>query len=395
MKSKHPLMKNNFTRSDMSAVKKVISEKNLVLTQSKNVRRFENRWSRWLGVKYSTFVNSGASANFITLAILKHSNKNKNKNQIIVPSLTWISDVASVIMNGFKPVFVDANLENLSMNVDQVIKKISKKTLAVFITHTLGFNGLNAKLIKTLKRKKIHLIEDVCESHGATFKNKKLGTFGLISNFSFYYAHHMTTIEGGMICTNDKKIYEMSRILRSHGMLRESGNKSYEKKVIKKNKTLSPQFTFLYPALNFRNTEIGAAIGLNQLKNLTKNNSNRSNNFKYFINLLDGNKYWKAFDLKGNSNYAFPIILKTKNISKRNLFERTLEKNGIEFRRGTAGGGNQLRQPYLKEFSKNINFKKFKNVDHIHFFGYYIGNYPTLKKSKIKEIAIILNKIKI
>ena len=395
MKSKHPLMKNNFTRSDMNAVKKVISVKNLVLTQSKNVRQFENKWSRWLGVKYSTFVNSGASANFITLAILKHSNKNKNKNQIIVPSLTWISDVASVIMNGFKPVFVDANLENLSMNVDQVIKKISKKTLAVFITHTLGFNGLNAKLIKTLKRKKIHLIEDVCESHGATFKNKKLGTFGLISNFSFYYAHHMTTIEGGMICTNDKKIYEMSRILRSHGMLRESGNKSYEKKVIKKNKTLSPQFTFLYPALNFRNTEIGAAIGLNQLKNLTKNNSNRSNNFKYFINLLDENKYWKAFDLKGNSNYAFPIILKTKNISKRNLFERTLEKNGIEFRRGTAGGGNQLRQPYLKEFSKNINFKKFKNVDHIHFFGYYIGNYPTLKKSKIKEIAIILNKIKI
>lgn len=395
MKSKHPLMKNNFTRSDMSAVKKVISVKNLVLTQSKNVRQFENKWSRWLGVKYSTFVNSGASANFITLAILKHSNKNKNKNQIIVPSLTWISDVASVIMNGFKPVFVDANLENLSMNVDQVIKKISKKTLAVFITHTLGFNGLNEKLIKTLKRKKIHLIEDVCESHGATFKNKKLGTFGLISNFSFYYAHHMTTIEGGMICTNDKKIYEMSRILRSHGMLRESGNKSYEKKVIKKNKTLSPQFTFLYPALNFRNTEIGAAIGLNQLKNLTKNNSNRSNNFKYFINLLDGNKYWKAFDLKGNSNYAFPIILKTKNISKRNLFERVLEENGIEFRRGTAGGGNQLRQPYLKEFSKNINFKKFKNVDHIHFFGYYIGNYPTLKKSKIKEIAIILNKIKI
>ena len=395
MKLKHPLMKNNFTRSDMSAVKKVISVKNLVLTQSKNVRQFEDKWSRWLGVKYSTFVNSGASANFITLAILKYSNKNKNKNEIIVPSLTWVSDVASVIMNGFKPVFVDANLDNLSMNVDQVIKKISKKTLAVFITHTLGFNGLNEKLIKTLKRKKIHLLEDVCESHGATFKNKKLGTFGLISNFSFYYAHHMTTIEGGMICTNDKKIYEMSRILRSHGMLRESGNKSYEKKVIKKNKTLSPQFTFLYPALNFRNTEIGAAIGLNQLKNLSKNNSNRSSNLKYFINLLDENKYWKAFDLKGNSNYAFPIILKTKNISKRNLFERTLEKSGIEFRRGTAGGGNQLRQPYLKEFSKNINFNKFKNVDHIHFFGYYIGNYPTLKKSKIKEIAIILNKIKI
>ena len=148
MKINHPLMKNNFTRSDMNAIKKVINTKNLVLTQSKNVRQFENRWSKWLGVKYSTFVNSGASANFITLAILKYSNKNKNKNEIIVPSLTWISDIASVIMNGFKPVFVDANLENLSMDIDQVVKKISKKTLAVFMTHTLGFNGLNEKLLK-------------------------------------------------------------------------------------------------------------------------------------------------------------------------------------------------------------------------------------------------------
>ena len=131
----------------------------------------------------------------------------------------------------FFPIKEDTNLTRLSLS-------LPKKTLAVFMTHTLGFNGLNEKLLKILKRKKIHLIEDVCESHGATFKNKKLGTYGLISNFSFYYAHHMTTIEGGMICTNDKKIYEMSRILRSHGMLRESGNKSYEKKVIKRNKTL-------------------------------------------------------------------------------------------------------------------------------------------------------------
>ena len=395
MKTNHPLMKNNFTRSDMNAVKEVINKKNLILTQSKNVKKFEEKWSKWLGVKYSTFVNSGASANFVTIAILKHTNKNKKRNEIIVPSLTWVSDIASVLMNGFKPVFVDSNLENLSMDIDQVIKKISKKTLAVFMSHILGFNGLNEKLLKVLKKKKIHLIEDVCESHVATFKNKKLGTYGSISNFSFYYAHHMTTIEGGMICTNDKKIYEMSRILRSHGMLRESGNKSFEKEIIKKNKTLSPQFTFLYPALNFRNTEIGAAIGLNQLKNLSKNNSFRSINFKYFVDLLDEKKYWKAFDLKGSCNYAFPIILNTKIISKRNLFEKTLDKNGIEFRRGTAGGGNQLRQPYLKEFAKKINFNNFTKVDRIHSFGYYIGNYPLLKKSKIKEIATILNKINI
>ena len=387
-------MHNNFTKSDLSEVKKLLNKKNIVLTQSSKVEEFEKKWSKWLGSKYSIFVNSGSSANFVSIAALKVINKNKYKNEIIVPALTWVSDINSVIMNGFKPIFVDINLNNLSMNNSDVLKKINKKTLAVFITHAQGFNGLSEKLIKTLKKKKILLIEDVCESHGATFRNKKLGTFGLISNFSFYYAHHMTTIEGGMICTNDKNIYEMSRILRSHGMLRESGNKSFEKKVIKKNKTLSPQFTFLYPALNFRNTEIGAAIGLNQLKNLSKNNSSRSNNFKYFLNLLDEKKYWKAFDLKGNSNYAFPIILNTKNIAKRNLFEKNLIKNGIEFRRGTAGGGNQLRQPYIKEFSKKINFNNFKKVDHIHFFGYYIGNYPSLKKDKIITICNILKKIK-
>ena len=395
MKLNHPLMYNNISSEDLKAIKRFLKKKNIVLTQSKKIKEFEKKWSKWLGVKYSTFVNSGSSANFITLSILKILNKNKKKNEIIVPTLTWVSDISSVIMNGFKPIFVDINFENLSMNIDQVLKKISKKTLAVFMTHSQGFNGLNEKLIKNLKRKKIHLIEDVCESHGAKFANKKLGTFGLISNFSFYYAHHLTTIEGGMICTNNKRVYELSRILRSHGMLRESGNKSFENKIKNKYRNLSPQFIFLYPTFNFRNTEIGAVIGLNQLKQLNKNNSIRSKNFKLFLKLIDGKKYWKNFDIEGNSNYAFPIILRTKNIKKRDLFEKKLKEKGIEFRRGNAGGGNQLRQPYLKKFSKSLNLRKYKNVDHIHFFGYYIGNYPVLKKTKIIAIVNILNNIKI
>ena len=279
MKFSHALMNNNFTSGDMSAVRKLLKKKKIILTQSKTVEKFEKSWSKWLNVKYSTFVNSGSSANFISISLLKALNKNKKKKEIILPALTWVSDINSVIMNGFKPVFVDINLSNLSMNTDQVIQKINKKTLAVFITHAQGFNGLNEKLLKTLKRKKIKLIEDVCESHGATFKKKKLGTYGLISNFSFYYAHHMTTIEGGMISTNDKKIYELSKIFRSHGMAREANNITFERRIQKKYKDLSPKFIFLYPTLNFRNTEIGAAIGLNQLKSLNKNNIKRKINF--------------------------------------------------------------------------------------------------------------------
>jgi len=393
MKLNHALMDNNFTKSDMDSVVKLIRQKNIILTQSKKVKEFEQKWSEWVGTKYSVFVNSGSSANFITISVLKILNNNKQKNEIIVPSLTWVSDINSVIMNGFKPVFVDINLSNLSMNVDEVIKKISKKTLAVFITHAQGFNGLSKKLLTILKKKKIHLIEDVCESHGATYNNKKLGNFGLMSNFSFYYAHHLTTIEGGMVCTNDKKIYETIKMLRSHGMLRESGNKQYEKKTVKENKDLSPKFIFLHPTLNFRNNEIGAVIGINQLKSLDKNNLQRAKNFKLFLELLDDKKYWKNFDLEGNSNYAFPILLQTKDLKLRDYFEKKLKIANIEFRRGNAGGGNQLRQPYIKNIVKNFKLKDFTNVDHVHFFGYYIGNYPSLKSQKIIKITNFLNSL--
>ena len=395
MKFKHPLMNNNFTRSDMNEVKKFINRKNIILTQSKKVKEFEKKWSSWLGVKYSVFVNSGSSANYLTISALKIINKNKIKNEIIVPTLTWVSDINSVIMNGFKPVFVDINFSNLSMNVEEILKKISKKTLAVFITHAQGFNGLNSKLLQVLKKKKIHLIEDVSESHGATFNGKRLGNYGLISNFSFYYAHHLTTIEGGMVCTNSKEIYEIVKILRSHGMLREANNKKFERKLISKYKYLSPKFIFMYPSLNFRNNEIGAVIGINQLKSLNKNNFLRTRNFKLFLKLLDPNKFFKEFDIVGSSNYAFPVILKTKDFKKRDLFEKELLKNGIEFRRGNAGGGNQLRQPYIKNIVKNINLKNFKKVNHVHFFGYYIGNYPSLNKNKITLICKILNNVKI
>ena len=390
MKFSHPLMHNNFTSNDRRAAIKLLKTKNIILTQSKNVKKFEQRWSKWLGVKYSVFVNSGSSANLLTISILKILYK---KNEIIVPTLAWVSDINSVIQNNFKPVFVDINPKNLCMDEDEIIKKINKKTLAVFLTHVQGFNGLSDRLLTFLKRKKILLIEDVCESHGATFKNKKLGTFGLISNFSFYYAHHMSTIEGGMICTNNRRIYELARMLRSHGMTRESNNYSFEKKMIKKYSNLSPKFIFLYPAYNFRNNEIGATIGLNQLKSLDKNNAKRKKNLSLFLSLIDKSIYRSDFSLKGSCNYAFPLILNKPDFKLRKILENTLRKKGIEFRRGNAGGGNQLRQPYLKPYLKNINLENFKEVDHIHFFGYYIGNYPSLTNDKIRKICKVLNSI--
>ena len=391
---KHPLMENNFTKSDIDQVIKLLKKKNVILTQSTNVLKFEKAWSKWLGVKYSTFVNSGSSANLLSISILKILDK-KNKQNVILPALTWSSDVASVIQNNLKPLFVDINLNNLSMNLEDAKKKINKNTLAVFITHAQGFNALTKNFITFLKKKKIPLIEDVCESHGALLEKKKLGTFGLISNFSFYYAHHMSTIEGGMICTNDKNIYELARLLRSHGMARELSDKKAEIKIIKKNPKLSPKFIFMHPSYNMRNNEIGAVLGLNQLKRLDKSNTERNKNLKLFLNLIDPLKYYSNFNLIGCSNYAFPIILKTTSIKNRDIFEKSLSNYNIEFRRGNAGGGNQLRQPYVKNYVRNINLKQFENVEKVHFFGYYIGNYPSLTKSKIVKICEILNGINI
>ena len=388
----HPLMYNNFKKQDFSEVIKLLKSENPKLTQGKNVNNFEKRWSKWLGVKYSVFVNSGSSANLISISALKLINKNKNKDQIIVPALTWSSDISSVIFNNYKPVLCDINLKNLSINLDEVKKKINKKTLAVFITHAQGFNGLTKEFINYIKKKNIYLIEDVCESHGAKLGNIKLGNFGEISNFSFYYAHHMSTIEGGMICTNNKKIYQICRILRSHGMAREIGDLREEEKIIRQFPELSPKFIFMYPGFNMRNNEIGALIGLSQLKNLDRNNKKRSENLNIFLEYLSEDKYYKDFDIIGNSNYAFPIVLKKRSIKNRNLFERLLTRKGIEFRRGNAGGGNQAKQPYLKNYIKK-KYLKLSNVNIIHDYGYYIGNFPDLSKNKIIKIVNILNNI--
>ena len=212
-----------------------------------------------------------------------------------------------------------------------------------------------------------------------------------MSNFSFYYAHHLSTIEGGMICTNNKKIYEVLRMLRSHGMAREVSDQSINKKFQNKYKDLSPNFIFAYPAFNMRNNEISAVLGINQLKRLDTNNKKRAKNLSIFLENLDSTKYITNFDLEGNSNYAFPLILKNSSIKLRNKLEKLMYRNSIEFRRGNAGGGNQVRQPYLKHFGINLNPKKFKNCERIHFFGYYIGNFPDLHKARIIEICNILN----
>jgi CDP-6-deoxy-D-xylo-4-hexulose-3-dehydrase len=383
-----PLMSDNITREDVNTVINFLKQEPIPkLTNGPKVVEFEEAWSKWLGVKYSLFVNSGSSANELTMLALSYL---YGRGEVIVPPLTWVSDIASVIHAGLTPVFCDINLKNLSFNLDNLKKLINKNTRAIFLTYVLGINGLTQEILDLCKEHDILLIEDVCESHGATFQGKKLGTFGYAGNFSFFFAHHMSTIEGGMVCTNDHRLYEIMRCMRSHGMLRESTDENFKNWVLGHNPQLNKDFVFIAPSHNFRSTEINAVIGLNQLKRLDENNIVRQKNMQYFLTRLDPKKYHTELNLDGQCSYAFIVIMKESDLNLRNTIETNLTNSGIEFRRGLSGGGSQIKQPYIKKIL-SINEQDFPNMEQVHHFSWYIGNYPTLELEKVDTLISILN----
>jgi len=382
-----PLMEDNITREDNEQVIAFLRTMPR-LTQSAQVRAFEEEWSAWLGVRHATFVNSGASANLVTLAALRHLH---GPGEVIVPTLTWVSDIAATLQNGFAPVFVDLDPRHLGMAEEQVLAKLGPKTRAVFVTYVQGFNCLTPRLLAELEARGIPLIEDVCESHGATFQGRRLGSFGLASNFSYYFAHHMSTIEGGMICTHDDRFHQTVRMLRSHGMVREAPSAALRAEYARANPELNPDFIFAHPGYNCRNTEIGAVFGRSQLKRLDANNRRRQENFALFLSLLDPAKYRTDFAVEGSCNYAFALVIRQPDLAFRGRLETALQQAGVEFRRGSSGGGNQLRQPYLKGVVPEGCWRQFPEVEHIHHFGYYVGNFPSLEAERIRQLCALLN----
>lgn len=388
---KFPLMRNNILREDLDAVIAHLKQDDPILTNGPQVRAFEAEWSQWLGVKHSVFVNSGASANLLTLAILKI--RHPDGGEVIVPPLTWISDVAAVLQNGFTPVFADIDPRTLAMTEGGILEKITARTRAVFLTHVQGFDGLTDHLIGELNRRGVPLLEDVCESHGASHGGRRLGSIGWISNFSYYYAHHMSTIEGGMICTNDPEVHQQARMLRSHGMVREVTDDSLKARYRGDYPELNPEFIFAYPAYNARNTEIGGILGRQQLKRLDQVVARRTENLMRFLGRIDGRRFRTDYKTEGSSNYAFNLVLREPDMALAERLMVRMRENGIEYRRGSAGGGNQLRQPYLKGVVPEGHYKSFPETDHIHFYGFYIGNFPDLRNSEIDALCDVLNAV--
>jgi CDP-6-deoxy-D-xylo-4-hexulose-3-dehydrase len=382
-----PLMHNNITREDRDALIAFIDDESTFFTQSTQVRAFEREWSEWLGVKHSVFVNSGASANLVTITALREL---KGRGEVIVPTLAWVSDIAVVLQAGLTPVFVDIDPRTLGMSTDAILAKLTKETRAVFLTHVLGYSALTRRLLDELAARGIPLIEDTCESYGATFEGGKLGTYGWVSNFSFYYAHHLTTAEGGMVSTNDPELYEVVRMLRSHGLVRESTSEAIRSRYTAERPDLDPNFIFAFPGFNVRSTELAAVVGRTQLKRLDANNEKRRRNLELFLGRLDPEKYRTDFALEGSCNYAFTLVLRRPDDRLRDAVVALLQAHGVEYRRGTAGGGNQLRQPYLRRLFGD-EYARYPEVDHVHFYGFYIGNYPDLDAAKVETLCALLN----
>lgn len=336
-------------------------------TQFIEVKKFEDAWSRWQGCKYSVFVNSGSSANLVILDLLKELYRWQNGDEIIVPVVTWPTDISSVLQLGLKPVFVDINLQDLAFDYDDLKKKISSKTRAIFLTHLLGFPANIERIKIIIGKTNIKLIEDCCESHGATINGKKIGNFGICSSFSFYWGHHISTVEGGMICTNEEKIYKLAILKRSHGLARELPKK-YHSYYKRRYKDIDFRFLFLTTGFNVRNTELSAVLGLTQLQHLDRYITIRNNNYKKFINILSlySNFFFIPYKA-GISSFILPFFLKHKR-DKENL-QKYLTIKEIESRPIVTG--NLLKQPFLKSFSVP---GKFPNANFIHTNGFYIGN---------------------
>ena len=379
------LINDSITEGDKKALTDFINTPNQRFTQGEKVREFEMEWCKYIGCSHSVFVNSGASANYIMASIMKEK---KGLGEVIVSPLGWVSDVAPLVNLGFTPVFVDVSMENMSITLENIKKAMTPKTVGVSLVHVLGFNAVSDEMVDFCKRYDLFLIEDCCEAHGATYKGDRVGVYGDVSNFSFYFGHHITTIEGGMVCTNDEELYEQALLFRSHGMTRGVSNRiedHYEEKY----PDLNPLFTFAVPGYNMRNHELNAVLGLEQIKRLDYNCDKRRENFARWIMMLDSKKFYTDFYQNGNSNFALPLILRKKDLE---LFEKCcilLDEQKVEYRVGTAGGGNQARQPYLENY--NFRVEDLSNVDHIHDYGLYIGNHPELTFYQMDGIWSKLN----
>ncbi len=380
----YKLSEDTFDRREKNAVSKLI-QSNSKLSYDKNVRKLEIKIANYHKRKYCIMVNSGSSANLLGVSSILYDDKfDLNKgDEIIVPALSWSTTYTPLIQLGLKLVFVDVIRDTFNLNPELVEKAISKKTKAIFCVNILGFCCDYKSLKRISKKYNLPLFEDNCESLGAKYNKKSSGTFGIFSSLSSFYSHHICTIEGGFLLTDNFRIYCNSLALRSHGWIREQPTNSHLKS--SKFSKFEENFKFYLPGYNLRPTEINAVIGIEQIKKINKFILSRKKNAKliYEIFSVCKNIQLQKFN-KDASFFGFSFLLKGKLLNKRQEVVKFMEKNKIEGR--PIVSGNILNNPML-EFASYRKFGTFENVKYIDKNGFMIGNRS--RDLKIKEINFL------
>ena len=388
---KWPLMDNAITLSEKIKMAHFVLTSNK-FTNGPKVREFESLWSSWVGAKYSLFVSSGSTANLLFIAAIKEKYNLKDGDKVLVPACTWMTSVAPIFQNNLTPIFIDISLDDYCINLDdlEAIKEKHPDIKFIFTTHLLGFRSNVEKINKVFPDAII--AEDCCEAHGVKDDNGcRMSSVSLGATFSFYFGHHITTVEGGMISTNDHELYQLMRMKRSHGMAREASPEIY-KKYQEEYPDIIPTFLFVTDGYNFRNNEISAVLGMQQLKKLDKIIEIRNKNYSRYHKIIK--QYSDLFIVPkcedNMSSFTLPFVCRSKKIY--DLLIKEFKNHNIEYRPLVAG--NLLRQPFLKDYSFDYTKDQF-NSDIIHYYGLYIGNSQFVNNKHLFLLENILREVAI
>lgn len=354
------------------------------LTKGALTKEFESEFAAWLGCDYAVFVNSGSSANLIMVYALMASNHLKN-NKVVVPSLCWITDVAPIMQFGLTPILCDCDLNNLSVDLNHLeIIFRDESPAALLLVSLLGFSPDIDRITELCKRYDVVMVEDNCESLGSTYDGIKLGNFGLMSTTSMYFGHHISTIEGGMVFTNDKGLYNVLLSLRSHGWARDWDELDrIQMEQMCGITGINSLYTFFYPGFNVRATDLQAYIGLRQLKKLDDIINIRNRNYKWYLEYLDCP--WKPSEVAGSftSNFAYPIISE-----KKDAIVEALASNNIEARPLVCG--SMGTQPFYRN---KYGEKHLVNCDIVDKQGIYVPNHPGLTEQDVRLVCSVVNSV--
>lgn len=393
-----PLVNDTISKKDVDELIKWLSTYPR-LTKGPLTLEYEKKWSKWLGCKYSVFVNSGSSANLLMIYALIAMGKLKNRN-IVVPGLSWATDLSPIMQFNLHPILCDVDLKTLSVDLNKLEEIFERNhPAALLLVSILGFAPDIIKVRELCEKYDVILLEDNCESLGTSIeineevfaadgshnmiRQIKLGNFGLMSSFSTYFGHHISTIEGGMICTNDKKVYDMLLQLRSHGWDRDLDKEKQEELRAKfEVNDFNSLYTFYENGFNVRSTDLQAFIGLGQLDKIDEISRKRNENFLYFQEHLQ-NDFWKPEPVNGSftSNFCYPII----HVKKAEIVE-ALQDAKVEVRPLVCG--SMGRQPF---YTKRYGKQPLEVCDVIDEYGLYIPNHPSLTKDELDLMITIIN----